>query len=47
MTIKHKETGKTVELPDGRLVNGWWSSDVKMISYPATDWDEVKADAAH
>lgn len=46
MTIKNKETGKTVELPDGRIVAGWWTSDVKMISYPVSDWEEVKADAS-
>lgn len=45
MKIKNRETGQVVVLPDGRLVNGWWSSDVKMVSYPASDWDEVKEDA--
>lgn len=42
MKIKNRETGQEVVLPDGRLINGWWSSDVKHVSYPATDWDEVK-----
>lgn len=45
MKIKNRETGQVVVLPDGRLVNGWWQSDVKMISYPASEWDEVKEDA--
>ena len=40
--IRHKETGAEVSLPDGRLSVGWWQSDVKMVSYPASEWDEVK-----
>ena len=40
--IRHKETGAEVSLPDGRLSMGWWQSDAKMVSYPASEWDEVK-----
>lgn len=47
MKIRNPQTGQEVILPDGRLVNGWWQSDVKMVSYPATEWDEVKDDAGH
>jgi len=43
MTLRHKDDGREVIMPDDtRLVNGWWSSDVKMVSYPASEWDEVK-----
>lgn len=28
--------------PDGRLSMGWWQSDSKMVSYPASEWEEVK-----
>lgn len=40
--IRHKETGAEVSLPDGRLSMGWWQSDVKTVSYPASAWEEVK-----
>lgn len=47
MTIRHRETGKEVELPDGRIVAGWWTSDVKMVSYQATEWEEVPGARSH
>ena len=43
MILQHKDSGlQVVMLDDTRLVNGWWSSDSKMVSYPASAWDEVK-----
>lgn len=43
MILQHKENGTQVVMPDDtRLVMGWWQSESKMISYPASEWDAVK-----
>lgn len=42
--IRNKETGAEVSLLDGRLSMGWWQSDSKMVSYPASAWEEVKGE---